>query len=113
MIDKFSTLIHDESVYKDFIDWKADQYDKYLAESKEKRNSIEALIREREKELSNYIRQNMSIKKDEQESQIYEMERNRITNIIETLKEQRDSLDISDRDQMYEFETFVRILQDA
>ena len=113
LVSKFNTLTHDSKVYEEFIDWKGEEYDQYLANSKKHRNSIESLIREREKELEDYIRKNMSIKKDKQEEQIYETEKSRLNGIIATLKEQRDNLEISDRNHMYELEAFVEILKDA
>jgi len=113
LIDQFDTIVHDEKIYQAFIDWQSTEYDQYLDKSKKERNSIDSLIREREKTLEDYVRKNMGFKKDEQESQIYENEKTRLNNIISILREQRNNLDLSDRNQIYEFELFVSILQDA
>jgi hypothetical protein len=113
LVSKFATLTHDSKVYQEFIDWKGEEYDQYLANSKKERNSVESLIRERDKDLADYIRKNMSIKKDKQEEQIYETEKSRLNGIVAALKEQRDNLEVSDRNHMYELEAFVEILKDA
>ena len=113
LVSKFATLTHDSKVYEEFIGWKGEEYDQYLANSKKERNSVESLIRERDKDLADYIRKNMSIKKDKQEEQIYETEKSRLNGIVAALKEQRDNLEVSDRNHMYELEAFVEILKDA
>lgn len=110
---KFSKIKVSRDDYKEFLDWKNNEYDAYLAEKKKERNSLESLIRERERELENYIRKNMPIDKDQREEKVYEDEKTRLSNIISELQEQRNNLEISDREHMYEFEIFVNTLKDA
>lgn len=97
------------------------QYSNFVHRELEKRRKgnieewarIQLQINRIKKQREDYIRDNMSIKKDKEEEQIYEKSKMDYDNQIEFLKTQKDKLDTSERNQITEFEIFIKILQKA
>jgi len=111
IIKKLDTLKINESDYQEFVSYINNQLEELNQSNREERNRLTLRLNKVSSQRTQYIKDNMKFKKDKEELAVYENERKKFDMQIESIKEEIDNIEISERDRLMEFEVFINILQ--
>lgn len=109
-LKKFQVSEKDFEDYKVFI---ASKLDSIEEKRKHKTASKNLEINRLHNEKTQYLKENMSLKRDADEEKIYQDEKKRIENKIEYLQAEIKELTKKERDEIFELEAFVNVLNNA
>jgi len=111
IIKKLDTLKINESDYQEFVSYINNQLEELNQSNREERNRLTLRLNKVSSQRTQYIKDNMKFKKDKEELAVYENERKKFDMQMESLQEEIDNIEISERDRLMEFEVFINILQ--
>ncbi len=103
----------EEKDFKQYIDFTNTRLDDIIKTTKEKQASINLEIWRLKAKKDDYIKKNMWINKDEDETRIYEETKEDFDRKIKSLRKQVEEMDDTERNEIVELEVFIDILNNA
>ena len=103
----------EEKDFKQYIEFTNTRLDDIIKTTKEKQASVNLEISRLKTKKDDYIRNNMSIKKDVDENKIYEDTKSDYDRKIKILRKQIEEMDDTERNEIVELEVFIDVLNNA
>ena len=102
-----------EEDFKKYVDYTNQNLENIINITKEKQTSLNLQIWRLKSKKETYIKNNMSIVKDEEEKRIYENEKENFDKQIKSLRKELENLDDIERNEIIELEIFIDMLNNA
>lgn len=102
-----------EEDFKKYVDYTNQNLENIINTTKEKQTSLNLQIWRLKSKKETYIKNNMSIVKDEEEKRIYKNEKENFDKQIKFLRKELENLDDIERNEIIELEIFIDMLNNA
>jgi DNA invertase Pin-like site-specific DNA recombinase len=103
----------EEKDFKQYIEFTNTRLDDIIKTTKERQASVNLEIWRLKSKKDEYMKKNMWIKKDEDETRIYEETKLDYDKKIKSLRKQVEEMDDSERNEIIELEVFIDVLNNA
>ena len=103
----------EEEDFKKYVEFTNTRLDDIIKTTKERQASVNLEIWRLKSKKEDYIKNNMSIKKDKDETKIYEETKNDFDRKIKSLRKQVEEMDDTERNEILELEVFIDLLNNA
>lgn len=113
IIDKLGRFKVGKKEFQEYIKFTNEQLDKIQLSTQEKISKKNAEIGRLKSQRKQYIKNNMGIKKDKEEEEIYQDTKNGYSEKVKFLRKEIGNIDDNERNEIFELEVFVDILNQA